>query len=81
MTIEQLLALPGDDLANIPDVDLDEYLKPYLPATRPGNVPHVTNIMAEKMQALMPPAMRAQIEAAMVRRKEAKVFGAAKKKI
>lgn len=78
MTIDQLLAIP-EEIAKLSDAQLDEYLKPHLPHTRPGNVPHVTNIMAEKLQAIMPPAMKAQIEAELAKRKERRVFGAGKK--
>lgn len=38
MTIEELLDMPVADIAQMSDAQLEEYLRPYFPLTRPGNI-------------------------------------------
>ncbi len=62
MTIDQLLELPGGDLAALSDAQLVEYLTPYFPATRPGNTAPASEMLSGKLLAAMTPEMRARME-------------------
>ena len=39
MTLEQILELPATDIAKVTDTDLESYLRPWFPLTRPRKIP------------------------------------------
>lgn len=58
MTVPQLLSLPFEDIEKISDEELDKYLSPFFPQTRPKNTdalkdllegdPDIAKMMAER---------------------------------
>lgn len=72
MTIEQLLELPGADLAQLSDADLERYLAPYFPFTRPANTAPATEQLGGKLLDALTPEMRARVQALADKQKPVK---------
>jgi len=69
--IEQLLALPGADLAKIPRADLVRHLEQYFPFTRPSDAQDATALLAGKLTQNLNPELQAKL--AELRKKQAPV--------
>lgn len=64
MTIENLLALPVNDLADISDADLQQWLAPYFPLTRPRKIPVGTTTTSTVDESNFAPEVQAVLAAA-----------------
>ena len=64
MTIENLLAMPVDELAQIPDADLQQWLVPYFPLTRPRKIPVGTTTTSTVDESSFAPEVQAVLAAA-----------------